>query len=69
MYVLLAMIMKKVSKTKPVKKIVILLIKRSNMLNTSKIIPHFLQSNVLHSEMCDVKHSTITKPVLRRKMC
>jgi len=39
------------------------------MVNTSKIIPHFLQSNVLHSGMCDVKHSTIIKPVLLRKLC
>ena len=37
------------------------------MVNTSTIVPHFPQNNVLHSDMCDVKHSTITKLVLLRK--
>jgi len=39
------------------------------MVNTSIIISLFPQSNVLHSDMCDVRHSTITGPVLLRKLC
>ena len=69
----LAVIMKLMSYVNTLWKIVLCYLSakryRPNVVNTSIVNPHFSRSNVLHSDMCDIKHSIIIKSVLVLKLC